>query len=75
MGGKALAYKSLADEEVNKRLEFCLTCGRCRKNCPLSIDVPAVIRNIRSDSIPQEIFYFLKSHLLWLYYNVRLKLK
>ena len=75
LGGKGLAYKSLADEEVNKRLEFCLTCGRCRKNCPLSIDVPAVIRNIRSNSIPQEIFYFLKSHLLWLYYNVRLKLK
>jgi len=75
LGGKGLAYKSLADEEVNKRLEFCLTCGRCRKNCPLSIDVPAVIRSIRSNSIPQEIFYFLKSHLLWLYYNVRLKLK
>jgi L-lactate utilization protein LutB len=75
LGGKGLAYKSLADEEVNKRLEFCLTCGRCRKNCPLSIDVPAVIRNIRSDSIPQELYCFFKSHLLWLYYNVRLKLK
>ena len=74
LGGKGLAYKSLADNEVNKKLEFCLTCGRCRKNCPLSIDVPAIIRNIRSDSIPQEIFYFLKSHLLWLYYNVKLRL-
>lgn len=74
LGGKGLAYKSLSDEEVNKKLEFCLTCGRCRKNCPLSIDVPAVIRNIRSDNVPQEIFYFLKSHLLWLYYNVMLRL-
>jgi L-lactate dehydrogenase complex protein LldG len=75
LGGKGLAYKSLADEEVNRKLEFCLTCGRCRKNCPLSIDVPSVIRNIRSDSIPQELYCFFKSHLLWLYYNVRLKLK
>jgi L-lactate dehydrogenase complex protein LldG len=74
LGGKGLAYKSLADDEVNKKLEFCLTCGRCRKNCPLSIDVPAVIRNIRSDNVPQEIFYFLKSHLLWLYYNIKLRL-
>jgi L-lactate dehydrogenase complex protein LldG len=74
LGGKGLAYKSLAEKEVNAKLEFCLTCGRCRKNCPLSIDVPAVIRSIRSDSIPQEIFYFLKSHLLWLYYNIRLRL-
>jgi L-lactate dehydrogenase complex protein LldG len=75
LGGKGLAYKSLADEEVNRKLEFCLTCGRCRENCPLSIDVPSVIRNIRSDSIPQELYCFFKSHLLWLYYNVRLKLK
>lgn len=75
LGGKGLAYKSLTDEEVNKKLEFCLTCGRCRKNCPLSIDVPAAIRSIRSESIPQEAYYFLKSHLLWLYYTVRLKLQ
>ena len=75
LGGKGLAYKSLTDEEVNKKLEFCLTCGRCRKNCPLSIDVPAAIRSIRSESLPEEAYYFLKSHLLWLYYNLRLKLQ
>jgi L-lactate dehydrogenase complex protein LldG len=75
LGGKGLAYKSLSDEEVNRKLEFCLSCGRCRKNCPLSIDVPAVIRSIRSESIPREAYYFLKSHLLWLYYNVRLRLR
>lgn len=74
LGGKGLAYKSLSEEKVNKKLEFCLTCGKCRENCPLSIDVPAVIRNIRSESLPEEIYYFIKSHLLWLYYNVRLKL-
>lgn len=74
LGGKGLAYQSLSKEEVNKKLEFCLTCGKCRENCPLSIDVPAVIRSIRSESLPEEIYYFLKSHLLWLYYNVRLKL-
>jgi len=74
LGGKGLVYKSLSEDEVNKKLEFCLTCGKCRKNCPLSIDVPAAIRNIRSDSIPQEVYYFLKSHILWLYYNIRLRL-
>lgn len=74
LGGKGLAYKSLSEEEVNKKLEFCLTCGRCRKNCPLSIDVPGIIRSIRSESLPGEIYYFLKSHLLWLYYMTRLKL-
>ncbi len=74
LGGKGLAYESLVAGEVNERLEFCLTCGRCRTNCPLSIDIPAVIRTIRSDSIPQEVFYFLKSHLLWLFFNIKLRL-
>ncbi|MEW6215473.1 MAG: LUD domain-containing protein [Nitrospirota bacterium] len=75
LGGKGLAYQSLFNEEVNKKLEFCLTCGKCKENCPLSIDVPAVIRKIRSESLPEEVYYFLKSHLLWLYYTVRLKLR
>ncbi|MFZ5905921.1 MAG: LUD domain-containing protein [Nitrospirota bacterium] len=74
LGGKGLAYKSLSEEEVNKKLEFCLTCEQCRKHCPLSIDVPGMIRSIRSESLPGEIYYFLKSHLLWLYYVARLKL-
>jgi L-lactate utilization protein LutB len=75
LGGKGLACQSLSKEEVNKKLEFCLTCGKCRENCPLSIDVPAVIRSIRSESLPEEIYYFLKSHFLWLYYALRLKLQ
>jgi L-lactate dehydrogenase complex protein LldG len=73
LGGKGLANKSLTKEEVNKKLEFCLTCGKCMENCPLSIDIPSVIRSIRSESYPEEAYYFLKSHLIWLYYMVRLK--
>lgn len=71
LGGKGLAYKSLSDKDVNRKLEYCLTCGRCHKNCPLSIDIPAIIRSVRSENLPQEVFHFLKSHLLWLYYNMR----
>ncbi len=74
LGGKGLAYSFLSDEDVDKKLELCLTCGHCRKNCPVEIDVPSIIRKLRGDKMPSEIYYFLKSHLLWLYYNVRLKL-
>jgi len=74
LGGKGLARHSLSKGESDKKLEFCLTCGRCKKNCPLSINIPAVIRNIRSNSYSEEAYYFLKSHLFWLYYMVRLKL-
>jgi len=74
LGGKGLARHSLSQGEADKKLEFCLSCGRCKKNCPLSINIPAVIRNIRSNSYSEEAYYFLKSHLFWLYYMVRLKL-
>lgn len=74
LGGKGLAYQSLTKGEVNKKLEFCLTCGKCKDSCPLSIDIPAVIRGIRSESYPEEAYYFLKSHLMWLYYMLRLKI-
>lgn len=73
-GGKGIVLSFLSDEEVEKKLELCLTCGHCRRNCPLEIDIPSIIRSLRSDSIPAEVYYFLKSHLFWLYYNLRLKL-
>lgn len=74
LGGKGLAQKSLVAGEPDKKLEFCLRCGRCRKHCPLSIDVPAIIKRIRSDSLAQEAYCFFKSHLLWLYHNVKLRM-
>jgi len=74
LGGKGLAYIYLSNEEFDKKLELCLTCGYCRENCPLKIDIPSIIRKLRGDKLPSEIYYFLKSHLLWLYYTVRLKL-
>lgn len=74
LGGKGLALVSLSNEEIEKKLELCLTCGHCRNNCPVEIDVPAIIRKLRGDRLPSEVYFFLKSHVLWLYYNVRLKL-
>ncbi|NWF51539.1 MAG: lactate utilization protein, partial [Nitrospirae bacterium] len=73
LGGKGLVLQSLTKEEVNKKLEFCLTCGKCKKNCPLSIDIPSIIRNVRSKNLSHEAYTFLKSHLMWLYYVLRLK--
>jgi L-lactate dehydrogenase complex protein LldG len=74
LGGKGLALSVLSDEDVDKKLELCLTCGRCREQCPLEIDIPTIIRRLRGERVPEEVYYFLKSHLLWLYYSIRLKL-
>lgn len=78
LGGKGLVYTLLYDpddKEVIKKLELCLTCGHCKKNCPLNIDIPSIIRKLRSNNLAEEIYFFLKSHFLWLYYNIMLKLK
>ncbi|MCZ7405446.1 MAG: LUD domain-containing protein [Candidatus Methanoperedens sp.] len=75
LGGRGIAYHSLYSDERNEKLEFCLTCGKCKENCPVELDIPAIIRKIRSDGISSEIYYFLKSHMIWGYYQILLKSK
>jgi L-lactate dehydrogenase complex protein LldG len=74
LGGKGIAYYSLYNNEKDEKLEYCLTCGKCRENCPLGLDIPEMIRRIRSTGIPSDVYYFLKSHMLWLYYQTILRL-
>lgn len=75
LGGKGIVYYSLYNGEKDEKLEFCLTCGRCRQNCPLELDIPAMIRKIRSSGMSSEMYYFLKSHIIWAYYQLILKSK
>ncbi len=74
LGGKGLAYYSLCNGGGSDKLEFCLTCGKCKENCPLEIDLPRIIRAIRSEGFSEEIYYFLKSHVFWIYYNMVIKI-
>jgi L-lactate utilization protein LutB len=75
LGGKGIAYYSLYNSEKDEKLEFCLTCGRCRQNCPLELDIPAMIKKIRSSGVSSEVYYFLKSHMIWAYYQALLRIK
>jgi len=75
LGGKGVAYYSLYNNKIDEKLEFCLTCGKCRKNCPLQLDIPAIIKKIRSKGLTSDVYYFLKSHTLWLYYQTLLRTK
>ncbi len=83
LGGKGIAYYSLYNDnndkknniDVNNKLELCLTCGKCKENCPLEIDIPDIIKKIRSKGISSDIYYFLKSHMIWIYYQLLLKSK
>lgn len=74
LGGKGIAYHSLYSNEKDEKLEYCLTCGKCRENCPLGLDIPDMIKRIRSTGLSSDVYYFLKSHTLWLYYQSLLRL-
>ncbi len=74
LGGKGIAYHSLYSNEKDEKLMYCLTCGKCRKNCPLGLDIPGMIKRIRSTGMSSDVYYFLKSHTLWLYYQSLLRL-
>ncbi len=73
LGGKGLVMSALKGEMVEDRLQYCLTCGKCKEHCPVGIEIPEIIRILRSDYLAKEVYYFLKSHLLWLYYSFRLR--
>jgi len=73
LGGKGLAYYSVYTNEPNEKLELCLGCGKCMENCPLELDIPDLIKNLRSTGISSEVYYFLKSHIIWVYYQALLR--
>ncbi|NJD76874.1 MAG: lactate utilization protein [Candidatus Methanoperedens sp.] len=75
LGGRGLAYYSLYNNEKDEMLDFCLSCGRCKKNCPLELDIPAIIKKIRSSGVSSDIYCFLKSHMVWVYYQALLRLR
>jgi len=73
LGGKGLAYYSVYANEPNEKLELCLGCGKCMENCPLELDIPDLIKNLRSTGVSSEVYYFLKSHIIWVYYQALLR--
>ncbi len=69
LGGRGIAYSSLCgDTNGNEALGWCLTCGKCYQNCPVSINVPGIVHRLRSDAggAGYIISSFFSSHLRWL---------
>ena len=60
-GGRFALFSALYDGKSDLRL--CLSCKRCKKNCPLSLDIPSMISRAREGS---EIYNFVYSHVKWL---------
>ncbi len=71
LGGRGVVYSSIRGDinsNENEVLGWCLTCGKCYKNCPVSINVPEIVRKLRSDAggTGAIISSFISSHMRWL---------
>ncbi len=84
LGGKGVAYSTLLNEVDslnNNRLYLCVSCGHCKKHCPLNIDTPSIINKLRvmypqkfSEPHMELSYDFIDSHVKWLKETVRIEL-
>lgn len=75
LGGRGIAYHSMYADKPDEKLELCLGCGKCMEFCPLGLDIPEIINKLRSKGISSDIYYFLKSHIVWAYYQILLRVE
>lgn len=69
LGGRGVAYSSLRGGiDGSKALDRCLTCGKCYQNCPVNINVPRAVRELRSDTggLRAVLSGIVSSHAEWL---------
>ncbi|MDY6843393.1 MAG: LUD domain-containing protein [Thermodesulfobacteriota bacterium] len=83
LGGRGVLYSTLAEgigTKAHDELYTCVTCGRCRKHCPVSIDTPKLVTKLRHQYptlIPElhieNAYRFIESHLKLLLGAVRIE--
>jgi L-lactate utilization protein LutB len=76
LGGRGLVYSALSSEstvETNRGLDLCLSCRKCKKNCPLAIDIPSMIvklrlanRNRILEPHLRTAYDFIYAHIEWI---------
>jgi L-lactate utilization protein LutB len=76
LGGKGLVYSALSNDnsaESDKGLGMCLSCRKCRQNCPVDIDIPSMVTKLRLgrngkilEPHIQTAYDFLRAHVEWI---------
>lgn len=49
LGGRGVVYSTISENPEVDGIYSCVTCGRCRDNCPVRIDIPAFIKKLRRE--------------------------
>jgi iron-sulfur cluster protein len=75
LGGRGLVFSALSSEtSVNgiKGLDLCLSCRKCRQNCPVAIDIPSMVTKLRLgrqskilEPHLQTAYDFMRAHIEW----------
>jgi len=73
LGGRGVAFSTLVEnfqKESRSELYSCVTCGRCKKNCPVEIDTPKLVKKLQHqypslipESHLEDGYRFIESHL------------
>lgn len=73
LGGRGVAYSRFYRGAVKDgALGLCLTCGKCYQNCPLSINIPAIISRLRVSGLDMKpssyraVSDFVHAHAKWI---------
>ncbi|MDY6836122.1 MAG: LUD domain-containing protein [Chloroflexota bacterium] len=84
LGGRGIAYSCMMQEHTQhvptREIYSCVSCGRCRKNCPVGIDTPRLISELRHQYATilrephlQDAYRFAESHLKLVFSGARLE--
>ncbi len=63
-GGQGVVYNAVLNGSGDTGLKYCVTCGRCKENCPLSIDITKYIKKLRNENRIKGGYF--ESHLIFL---------
>lgn len=81
IGDQRLVVKAKSNTAKESGLDYCVTCGRCKKHCPVGIDVPQLIKKLRQEYGAKFLephlegaYQFIDSHLRLIFGTLRLEL-
>jgi len=74
LGGRGVVYAMLAGESSSDHtVEICLSCRHCQKNCPLGINTPSIVSELRwqqheklREPYLAKAYDFVKAHIGWI---------
>ena len=76
LGGRGLVYSALSEEarvKADEGLYLCLSCRKCQQSCPVAIDIPSMVVDLRSEKSNkilephlQTAYDFVRAHIEWM---------